>query len=210
MTGTNEKYLELVYGAQSNEDLSKAYDGWADSYDEDLENFGYRVPALVTCLTARYVPPDEGVVLDAGAGTGQIGEWLHLAGYRNIVGIDLSDGMIAAAERRNVYQYLRQMILGETLDFSDNSFRAVVSAGVFNASHAPSSSFDELVRITQPSGHLIFSVKQQDIEAAGFRSKFDELEARKCWREVEICGPFLPMLKEPEVTASVFVFQVNS
>ncbi len=209
MTGTKGEYLALVNGAQGNEELTEGYNGWADSYDEDFEGIGYRLPPLVACLTARYMRVEEGAILDAGAGTGLLGEWLHLAGYRDLFGIDLSARMLAVAERKNVYRDLREMALGERLDFPDNQFRTVASSGAFNTSHAPASSFDELVRITQPGGHLIFSVKQEDIEPAGFRSKFDDLESKGEWQSVEVVGPFLHMHTEPEAAASVFVYQVS-
>jgi len=207
MAKSKDEYLTLVYDAKSNDDLIEGYDGWADSYDSDLDALGYRQPALLACLTSRYVLPDDGVVLDVGAGTGLVGEWLNLAGFKAISGMDLSAQMLAIAKQRNVYQDLRQMALGGMLDYPDNSFRAIVAAGVFNASHAPPSSFDELVRITKPDGHLIFTVKQEDIEPAGFQAKFDELETRNIWRKIEIVGPYIPMLNEPKITASIFIYQ---
>ena len=116
--------------------------------------------------------------------------------------------MLAIAERRKIYRELQEMVLGDRLNFPDDQFQTIVSAGTFNASHAPAPSFDELVRITKPGGHLIFSVKQGDIEPAGFKSKFDELETQGKWKIVEVVGPLLPMVKEPEVAASVFVYRV--
>src|SRR5215217_8326125 len=70
-------------------------------------------------------------------------------GYRNLVGIDISDGMLARARERGVYADLRDQVLGETLDFADESFVAVVATGVFTAGHAPASAFIELLRVTR-------------------------------------------------------------
>jgi ubiquinone/menaquinone biosynthesis C-methylase UbiE len=40
----------------------------------------------------KYVPLD-GMILDAGAGTGGVGELLHHQGFLNLVRIDISSGM---------------------------------------------------------------------------------------------------------------------
>ena len=65
----------------------------------------------------KYVPLD-GMILDAGAGTGGVGELLHHQGFLNLVGIDISSGMLNEALKKNVYSDLRVGILGEDLDFS--------------------------------------------------------------------------------------------
>ena len=83
---------------------------------------------------------------------------LSILGYRNLAGIDMSEGMLAKARKRKVYSELRNRVLGKSLDFDDGAFAAVVTFGVFTPGHAPAVAFDELVRITRPGGHLIFTV----------------------------------------------------
>jgi SAM-dependent methyltransferase len=202
---TKDELLARIYGARSNRDLSEGYDGWAGDYDGDMERRGYRLPGIVTCLVARYVPPAEGPILDAGAGTGLLGEWLRLAGYRDVTGIDLSAGMLALAGKTGAYRELRQMTLGEPLAFPDDHFRAVASAGTFGATHAPASGFDELVRIARPGGHLVLSIRVEGMEAAGFPAALARLEAEGRWRLVETVGPFQAMRSEP---ASLYVVHV--
>ena len=45
-------------------------------------------------------------ILDAGAGTGIIGEMLVQRGYRNIDALDISEEMLNLAKQRNVYRYI--------------------------------------------------------------------------------------------------------
>jgi hypothetical protein len=59
------------------------------------------------------------------------------------------------AGKKEKYRDLRQMTLGEPLDFDDDQFAAVSSAGVFTQGHAPLSGFDELIRITRSGGHIV-------------------------------------------------------
>ena len=206
---TKDELLARIYGARSNLDLSEGYDGWAGDYDGDMERRGYRLPGIVTCLVARHVRPDDGPVLDAGAGTGLLGEWLQLAGYGDLAGFDLSDGMLELARQTGAYGALHRMTLGERLDFPDDHFRAVASAGTFGATHAPASGFDELVRVTRPGGHLVLSVRVTGMDEAGFPAALARLEAEGRWRLVETIGPFQAMKNEPQSLYVVHVCEVT-
>jgi len=102
------------------------------------------------------------------------------------------------------------MILGEHLDFSDNYFSAVVSMGVFTENHAPPESFDELIRITKPGGHIVFSVRSDTGLNKVYQEKQDALLREGKWRLVESTGEFqcLPQAR-PEVLNQVFVYKVS-
>ena len=136
------------------------------------------------------------------------GDSLAILGYRDLVGIDLSRGMLEVAGRKGVYRELHRMMLGEPLDFPDGSFRAVVSTGVFTRGHARASALDELVRITRPGGHLLFSVRLEVYEGEGFKEKQAALEAAGLWQLRESTEPIVAMpVGEPEVLTPVFVYE---
>jgi SAM-dependent methyltransferase len=98
---------------------------------------------------------------------------------------------------RGVYGLLRNQVLGETLDFAGEAFAAIVSAGVFTSGHAPASAFDELIRITSPGGHLIFTVGVTVWEEQGFRHTLEGLLARSLLEEIEVTAPYHPMPLSP-------------
>ena len=98
---TREQRLGQVYGAKSNAELRALYDEWAAQYDQDLQAFGYSYPPVLAGLVARYVREREAPILDAGAGTGIVGEVLAILGYSRLTGIDLSDGMLAVARAQS-------------------------------------------------------------------------------------------------------------
>lgn len=202
-------YLQKVYNAQSTEELEKVYDQWAEGYDRDVTGLGYNSPAVAAGFFARYVQPSTVPILDAGAGTGLMGEVLHAMGYNGLVGIDLSPGMLKMAEKRNAYQELRRMVLGEHLDFPDNHFGACQSVGVFTAGHAPTSGFDEIVRVVKPGGYVIFSLLVDVYEKKGFKEKLEALAAGKKWQLVEMSGSFscLPH-EDPGIKQYIFAYQV--
>lgn len=201
-------HLERVYRPHDRDDLRGGYDLWARDYDRDMDRRGYRLPGLMTALTARYVPSDEGPLLDAGAGTGLLGEWLALAGYRDIEGIDLSPGMLDIARSRGVYGALATMALGDPLDLPDGRFRAVVSAGTFGIHHAPATGLGELIRITRPGGHVLWSVRVKGMAEAGFEAKTERLAEAGLWRILETVGPFQAMREEPESLYMAYACEV--
>jgi predicted TPR repeat methyltransferase len=202
--------LESVYSAGSPEELAKAYQAWAATYDSETAALGYLLPFLITSWVTRYVPATEGPLLDAGCGTGLSGPQLKALGYRDIAGLDLSEDMLKIAGSRGAYSDLRQGALGGPLPWPDGQFRAFFSTGVFTMGHAPASGLHELVRITAKGGHAIFTVRDQVFEKGGFRAVFNDLEQQGKWRPVEESPWFrCYAIAEPDAVVKTFVFEVS-
>ena len=199
--------LSGVYGARDSRHARELYDEWAAEYEQHVLSYGYVTPAIISGLLGRHVGAEAGAVLDAGAGTGTMGEVLVPLGYPEMTGIDLSENMLARAREKNVYRDLRRMELGGRLDFPDEAFAAVVSARVFSPGHAPPRSFDELLRVTEAGGYLIFSVRTD--EDAGFAEKQRVLEDEGRWRLIEATEPYRQLPRaDPDLQARCFVYQV--
>ena len=205
-----ESRVQWVYSSQNNQELAERYDEWAKEYDTDLaQDFEWLSPQRAAEAFAQHVPKDARV-LDAGAGTGLVGVLLDRLGYKQMVAIDLSQGMLEEARKKNVYSEFRQMVLGETLDFPSDSLDAVISVGVMTVGHAPAGSFDELVRVTRPGGHIVFTLRPDVHRNDGFKEKQDSLEAARKWELVETSEEFQPLPKgEPEVYHQVWVYRVS-
>ncbi len=188
----------------------EGYDAWAKEYDRDVLSFGYRIPSIITGIIARYVPCDSRTILDAGAGTGILGETMSILGYKDIVGLDISPGMLEVANKKGVYHSLLKMTLGESLDFHDNTFSATVSMGTFTEGHAPPESFEELIRATRPEGHIIFSIRADVYLEKGFKEKQEALEKEGKWGLIEVTDPFLGMpLESSKIFNQVFAYRVS-
>lgn len=202
--------VNWVISSASNEEVTSRYDLWAEAYDADLQSFGYRSPGIVAGMVGRYVPKDGSPLLDAGAGTGIMGEVLAVLGYQDITALDISQGMLDVAERKGVYSGIKQAALGEPLDFPNDHFGSVVCVGTLVGGHAPPSSFDELLRITRSGGHIVFTVRTDVYHGAGFKEKQNELESSGAWRLVESTEPYVsvPGSDQPEGTNMIFVYQV--
>ena len=203
-------YLEKVYCAGNNRDLEEVYDQWAEKYDEHVTAFGYKIPAVAAGLFGKYVTRETRPILDAGAGTGLMGDVLDALGYRGQIGIDISTGMLDKARERDIYEDLHQMVLGEKLDFPSDHFGACQSIGVFTAGHAPASAFDELVRVLCPGGYVIFSVAEGVYVPKGYKDKFEALEREGKWQIVEKTKKFAGLpLEDPDLFHRVYVYRVS-
>ena len=205
----SQNRVQWVYSSRDNRELEERYDQWSKDYDRDLSTeFEYRSPRRAAEVLAAHVPRDARI-LDAGAGTGLVGEILASMGYQRMVAMDLSQGMLEEARKKGVYEGFHQMVMGETLDYETGSFDAVITVGVLTVGHAPASSLDELVRVTRPNGHIVFSLRPDVYENSGFRERQDELESQGKWQLVERTEEFQPMPKgEPEVMHRVWVYRV--
>ena len=209
MAAEKENMVQWIYSSRGNRELSERYDQWAQDYDSDLEDdFGWLGPQRAAEVLAAHVSQDARV-LDAGAGTGLVGECLAKLGYGNMIAMDLSQGMLEEARKKGVYREFHQMTMGEHLDYPNAAFDAVISVGVMTVGHAPAGSLDELVRVTRPGGHIVFSLRPDMYETAGFKEKQADLVAQGKWSLVEATDKFQPLPKgEPEGFHQVWVYQV--
>ena len=203
--------VQWVYSSTTNQELEERYDQWASEYDKDLtEEFDWLAPQAAADIFARHVATGA-KILDAGAGTGLVGDILAPQGYRNLYAMDLSLGMLEEARRKGLYLDLRQMTLGEELGYETDSFDAVISVGVFTTGHAPPNAFDELVRITRSGGVIVFSLRVDLYEEGGFKEYQAGMEDGGKWKLAEVSGPFHPLPKgEPEVVHRIWAYQVTS
>jgi predicted TPR repeat methyltransferase len=202
--------LQSAYAAKDGQEAAELYDSWAEDYERRVSSWGYITPAVAAWFLGRYVAPEDGTVLDAGAGTGLMGLVLAPLGYRDLIGIDVSGDMLEYAREKGVYRELRQMELGGRLDFPSDAFAAVVAAGVFAAGHAPPESFEDLIRVTKRGGYVIFSVRTDVYLEGGFKEKQEALEREDRWQLVGTSEPFAHLrFEDPDLKVQVFAYRVR-
>ena len=206
----SHKRVQWVYEATNDKELEDRYDQWAADYDSDLAaEFAWNAPQNATAVFVKHVDKSAHI-LDAGAGTGLVGECLAEVGYKDLVAMDLSQGMLDEAKSKNLYNAFHQMALGGTLDFATGEFDAVISVGVFTQGHAPANSFDELARITKPGGLLVFSLRVDTYESGGFQQQQTGRDDSGVWELAEMTEEYQPMAKgEPEVWHRIWAYRVK-
>ena len=190
MTDSAAERLAQVYGARSDQERRSAYAAWANDYESDLARCGYLLPGVAAAMAARHVGTGDGTVLDAGCGTGLVGQLLSLVGYAPIVGIDLSDAMLTEAGNKGIYDDLKMMRLGDKLDFPDDGFAAILCVGTLTPGHAGPEAFEELLRILRPGGRIIFSLRADEGIDPGYGEMIEHYRFDGRWRHVESSPPF--------------------
>lgn len=184
--------LGAVYGAGSTAEVAGHYDRWAATYDADMSAVGYRHPTIGLALLARHLPRGARPVLDAGVGTGIMGEWLGIAGYPEVEGLDISEGMLAVAARRGSYARLHKLALGGPLPFAAGTFAGILSVGVFTTGHVGAEGLDELVRICRPGGIIVLTVKTT-LLADSMDARLAKLAAEGRIARLETTAPYVSM-----------------
>ena len=130
--------------------LTEMFDKFAETFDENLQELGYRAPELLaaalrehvgaagaaglagtggTAGTARVVGAAGPAldILDAGCGTGLCGPLLKSI-TRSLVGVDISPGMTEKAKARGLYDELVVQELVGFMRSRPDAFDAIVSA----------------------------------------------------------------------------------
>ncbi len=140
--------------------VEQIFDGFARSFDMKLERLGYRAPELVAAMLQDTGIAADGSldVLDAGCGTGLCGTLVRPYA-RRLVGVDLSSGMLAEADKRKVYDQLWRVELTEYLTVSPDAFDVIISADTlvyFGTLHGVVAAAWTALR---PGGWLIFTLE---------------------------------------------------
>ena len=179
---TDNKTLDKVYTAKNHEELMDAYKDWAADYDTDtVERFGYVAHIATADALDKVMEPKNATILDAGCGTGLVGEELIKRGYREMDALDYSQEMLDAAAAKRIYKRHIQADLSKPLAIDDNRYDAVVCTGTFTYGHVTAEAFDELIRVTRPEGIICFTIREGAYEDYGYRQRMIDLEQANAW-----------------------------
>lgn len=113
----------------SNAYVTETFDDFAGSFDDILTKLDYQAPELVQAAVQAHIAKADKqlMVLDAGCGTGLCG--VLLRDYANqLIGVDLSKGMVDKARGRNIYDDLVVAELTDYMQKHADNYDLVVSA----------------------------------------------------------------------------------
>jgi predicted TPR repeat methyltransferase len=204
---SDRETLNKVYTATNHEELMDAYKSWAANYDADTVGaFGYVAHIASAKALDETLDRKDAYILDAGCGTGLVGEELARMGYTRMDALDYSKEMLDEAETKKVYERHIQADLSKPLDMEDNRYDAIVCTGTFTYGHVKAEAFDELVRITRPGGVIAFTIREGAYEDYGYRDRMIDLERKNAW---ELLGMYdTDYLKNEGVTCKMCVYKV--
>ena len=178
---------KATYQAKNLTELTEAYGEWAEDYDHDTcQTMGYVAPDLAAGMLDHHLDSKKDRVLDAGCGTGLVGEALKGLGYANVEATDYSEDMLTEAEKKGVYRKLFQADLNRGLKVSDDVYDATICVGTFTYAHVGPEAFDELARVTRPGGYVCFTIRDGAYQKYNYRRKMLEMEAENTWELQEM------------------------
>ncbi|SKA35116.1 class I SAM-dependent DNA methyltransferase [Consotaella salsifontis] len=137
------------------------FDQYSDRFDAALlQRLHYCVPQMIEAAMIEFGAHEAYArALDLGCGTGLMGERLRRRVSR-LVGVDLSEGMIAKARRKGLYDELHQQ---DAAGFSDPiSYDLVTAADVLAYLGDLSPVFSRVHQLAQPGALFAFTVERHD------------------------------------------------
>ncbi len=154
-------WLSSICDSQSTEELKNKYDNWANNYDTDVQKDWSFMPSAIAKTLSQLLPDKQCSILDAGAGTGLVGEALAKEGYTNLTAVDLSEQMLAIAKEKQVYQSLHQGNLEDSDIFSNSEkFDVIITAGVFAYAHAGEKVLNNLFSVLKEEGIFLLTIRE--------------------------------------------------
>ena len=176
-----------IYQLESKEKVLDYYIKWTQNnqYNEDMLDWNYSGPKNATEMFNKYIKDKSIFIMDAGCGTGLVGEELKKIGFKNIVGVDFSQEMLDLVPK-DLYQKLELADLNKSLKYQNNIFDAIICVGTFTYGHVKAHSLDEMLRVIKKDGLICFTVNEGIYEKYQFNKKITELENDKKWQVLEL------------------------
>merc|ERR1712026_75661 len=172
------------------DEIKKVYKEWATQYDQDVVHtarVSYHKPlteAFDAAIKQAYPDTTKSQIriLDAGAGTGLVGEALAKLGYTNVDALDISQEMLDEAEKKKVYTKFFCAPLNEQRnpEIETGAYHALVCVGTLLAAHVRAEALDEMIRMVKNGGIFCFNVRNEDIKE--YEEKMLEMEKTGQWK----------------------------
>ncbi|CAA6804364.1 MAG: Methyltransferase type 11 domain protein (Fragment) [uncultured Thiotrichaceae bacterium] len=159
-------------------DVVERYTQFAPVYNQSVDDWGYQCYRTAADALEHYLPTNA-PILDAGCGTGLVGQVLAQHGYRDVTGIDISQDMLEQAEATGHYQQVKAQDLSQTpYPFADNHFAAIACVGVFSLIADPAPVLREFCRLVRSQGYLVFTQQEVLFEQYGYAEVLRGFEER--------------------------------
>ncbi|XP_011409744.1 PREDICTED: Williams-Beuren syndrome chromosomal region 27 protein-like [Amphimedon queenslandica] len=182
MSSDREEAVQSIRATEKGDGSSDAYRGWAKTYDEQLEKMEWAAPkSIVTKWMEHYSPESlqaqaasgrKHRILDAGCGTGLVGEYMGTVFPMDNVelyGGDITPEMLeeVKAKKGNAgYVDLQVIDLKKELPYEEEFFDSVITCGVFLVGHCGPDCLPNIFRVLKKGGLLITTSRKTFYEEA--------------------------------------------
>ena len=184
--------LTEAYSVQSPEDNRALYAKWADTYESEFTVPRRYVIDRTAAELLRQGLSGSGPVLDAGCGTGLVGEQLRRLGIAVVDGIDISVEMLAKARAKTtadgspVYRETVEADLTGPIDIASDTYVGIISTGIFTHGHVGPDGIIELLRVARPGARCVIGVNSSVFETGGFKDRFERYAAEGVIDRLEV------------------------
>lgn len=180
----------LSHGNFKQENISEHYDELSNHYEDIYLMVGYHDPLKCAELAKEVFgdQAEEKQIFDMGCGTGLVGQYLKERGFKHIVGVDASKGMLEKAKEKASYSELKELFLGLPDTFPDeyrNRFDAITAAGILAEGHLDNKVFDEMILALKTGGYAIFATRTMYLEQYSYAEGIKKLEDEGKWKQVK-------------------------
>ena len=169
-------------------DTKRHYDYIAQNYEGLYNRAGWPDPEEVAAVVKELSKGknlSDIRILDLGCGTGLCGQFLASYGFKNIIGLDISEGMLQIAADKGCYQSLEEHTLGDPDNFPahlKNKFDFVVCSGLINNNHLDYKLFEEMTFAMKKGGIAVFAARFSYMGNFWYNDILSEMEAENRWK----------------------------
>ena len=169
-----------LHTLKSTDEVRDLYDDWSknDKYNQDMIDWEYSGPREVVSAFLPHASRKGIKILDAGCGSGLVGEELSKEGYSIIHGADIAAKLMNSIPA-GIYQELHNIDLNKPINFTDDFFDAVLCVGTFTFGHVKAKALSEFTRIVKSGGIIGFTINEGVFLDYGFKSELDHLVIQK-------------------------------
>jgi predicted TPR repeat methyltransferase len=180
----------LKHGAFTQDKIAEHYDELSSHYEHIYLTVGYHDPLKCAELTKELFGEDcaDKQVFDMGCGTGLVGQYLKERGFKQVVGVDASKGMLEKAQEKQSYSELEELFLGRPDTFPEkyrNRFDAITAAGILAEGHLDNNVFDEMLLALKEGGYAVFATRTMYLEQYSYGQRIKELEEQGKWKLIK-------------------------
>ena len=169
-----------LHTLKSTDEVRDLYDDWSknDKYNQDMNDWEYSGPREVVSAFSPHAPNKGIKILDAGCGSGLVGQELLKEGYSIIHGADIATKLMNSIPA-GLYHELHNIDLNKPINFTDDFFDAVLCVGTFTFGHVKAKALSEFTRIVKSGGIIGFTINEGVFLDHGFKSELDHLVIQK-------------------------------
>jgi SAM-dependent methyltransferase len=182
------------HGNFSQSNIKEHYDDLCVNYEDIYLRAGFHDPKKCAELVLQHYEltgktKEEVEILDMGCGTGLVGKYLHDDGFKQIVGLDASKGMLdeCAASKPGVHKELVELFLGSPSTFPEtlhDRFHFVTASGVLADNHLDNSVFEEMLLCLKKGGIACFATRVEYLTKYAYGPYMQKLVDEGKWEYI--------------------------